>query len=147
MMLKFKKLFLFIPIFLMTVSGAEAATMALGIVNGSPGETVLVPLNIDNTAGQTSCNLSVAFDNKKLKFAGKESGNMGVGIMGPKLADANKRGKYDPIVSFMGDVNAGTIMYLKFTVKEGVKGDIPLILTVPTPKGIFNTVNGKIIVR
>jgi len=126
---------------------AEAATMAVGSVSASPGETILVPVNIDNVAGQTSCNLSVAFDQKKLKFVGKDNGNIGAGIMGPKLADANKRGKYDPIVSFMGEANAGTIMYLKFTVREGVKGDIPLTLTVPTPAGVFNTVSGKIMVR
>jgi hypothetical protein len=126
---------------------AEAATVAVGSVNGSPGETILVPVNIDGLAGQTSCNISVAFDKKRLKYIGRENGNMGAGVMGPKLADANKRGKYDPIVSFMGEAQAGTIMYLKFTVREGAKGDIPLTLTVPTPAGVFNTVSGKIMVR
>jgi len=146
-MLKYFRQILFVTLLCGLVSFAEAATVAVGSVNGSPGETVLVPVNIDNVAGQTSCNISIAFDNKKLKVAGRENGNIGAGVMGPKLAEANKRGKYDPIVSFMGEATAGTIMYLKFTVREGAKGDIPLTLTVPTPAGVFNTVSGKIMVR
>jgi len=146
-MLKYFRLILLVTLLIGLVSIAEAATVAVGSVNGSPGETILVPVNIDNVAGQTSCNISIAFDNKKLKFAGRENGNIGAGIMGPKLAEANKRGKYDPIVSFMGETTAGTIMYLKLTVREGAKGDIPLTLTVPTPAGVFNTVSGKIMVR
>ena len=146
-MLKLLRVMLCMALLCGLVSLAEAATIAVGSVNGSPGENIMVPVNIDSVAGQTSCNISVAFDNKKLKFAGRENGNIGAGIMGPKLAEANKRGKYDPIVSFMGEATAGTIMYLKLTVREGAKGDIPLTLTVPTPAGVFNTVSGKIMVR
>jgi hypothetical protein len=146
-MLKYFRVTLLVAFLCGFFSLAEAATIAVGSVNGSPGETILAPVNIDSVAGLTSCNISVAFNNKKLKFAGRENGNIGAGVMGPKLAEANKRGKYDPIVSFMGEATAGTIMYLKFTVREGVKGDIPLILTVPTPAGVFNTVSGKIMVR
>jgi len=146
-MLKYFRLILFVALLCGLVSLAEAATIAVGSVNGSPGETVLVPVNIDDVAGQTSCNISVAFDHKLLKYEGRENGNIGAGVMGPKLAEANKRGKYDPIVSFMGEAKAGTIMYLKLTVRKGVKGDIPLTLTVPTPAGVFNTVSGKIMVR
>jgi hypothetical protein len=147
MLKKYFRLILFVALLCGLVPLAEAATIAVGSVNGSPGETILVPVNIDNVAGQTSCNISIAFDNKKLKVAGRENGNIGAGIMGPKLAEANKRGKYDPIISFMGEATAGTIMYLKFTVREGAKGDLPLTLTVPTPAGVFNAVSGKIVVR
>jgi hypothetical protein len=146
-MLKVLKVFLFIMLLFGLVSLAQAATIAVGSVNGSPGESILVPVNIDSVAGQTSCNVSVAFDKKKLKFAGRGNGNIGAGIMGPKLAEANKLGKYDPIVSFMGEATAGTIMYLKFTVREGAKGDCPLTLTVPAPAGVYNTVSGKIMIR
>jgi hypothetical protein len=146
-MLKLLKVLLGITVLLGLVSQAQAATIAVGSVGASPGETILVPVNIDSMAGQASCSISVAFDSHKLRLLGKENGNIGAGIMGPKLTDANKRGKYDPIVSFLGGANAGTIMYLKFAVREGVKGDCPLTLTVPTPAGIFKAVNGKIMVR
>ena len=146
-MLKYFRLILFVALLCGLVSLAEAGTIAVGSVSGSPGETILVPVNIDDMAGQTSCNISVAFDHKRLRFAGRENGNIGAGIMGPKLADANKRGKYDPIVSFMGDAKGGTIMYLKFAVREGAKGDVPLTLTVPTPAGVYNAVSGKIMVK
>jgi hypothetical protein len=144
---KFFRVILFLTLLFGLVSFAQAATVAVGSVSGSPGETILVPVNIDSIAGQTSCNISVVFDSNRLKFLGRENGNMGAGIMGPKLADINKRGKYNPIISFMGETAAGTIMYLKFTVREGAKGDCPLTLTVPTPVGVFNAVSGKIMVR
>ena len=146
-MLKCLKVILFLALLCGVVSVSEAASIAVGSVSGSPGETILVPVNIDDMAGQTSCNISVVFDSAKLKFLGRENGNMGAGIMGPKLADINKRGKYNPIISFMGEAKGGTIMYLKFAVREGAKGDVPLTLTVPTPAGVYNAVSGKIMVR
>jgi hypothetical protein len=146
-MVKLCRIALLVTLLFGLVSLAHAASIAVGSVNGSPGETILVPVNIDSVAGQTSCNISIAFDRKKLKLEGKDNGNLGAGIMGPKLAEANKLGKYDPIISFMGEVTAGKIMYLKFTVREGAKGDMPLTLTVPTPAGVFNAVSGKIMVR
>jgi len=146
-MVKYIREILVITIVVGLASTVQASTIALGTVSGSPGETVLVPVNIDNTAGRTSCNISVAFDNTKVRFLGRDKGNMEAGIIGPKAADVNKQGKYDPIISFCEEATAGTLMYLKFTVRENVKGDIPLTLTVPTPAGVFNTANGKIIVR
>lgn len=134
-------------LFVGLVSSAQAATIAAGSAAGSPGETLLVPVSIDDTAGMASCSIAIAFDNASLEFLGKNNGDLGADILGPRSADANKSGKYSPIVTFSGEKSSGTIMYLKFSVREGAKGELPLILTAPTPAGIYNTVSGKITVR
>jgi hypothetical protein len=134
-------------LFVGLVTSAQAATIAVGSAIGSPGETLLVPVSIDDTAGMASCNIAIAFDKTSLEFLGKDDGDLGAGILGPRPADANKSGKYSPIVAFSGEKSSGTIMYLKLSIRGGAKGDIPLIVTVPTPGGIYQTVSGKITVR
>jgi hypothetical protein len=143
------KLLLILMILLLVgmVTSAQAATITGGSAVGSPGETLLVPVSIDDTAGMPSCNIAIAFDKTSLEFLGKDNGDMDAGILGPRPADANKSGKYNPIVSFSGEKSSGTIMYLKFFVRAGAQGELPLILTAPAPAGIYNTVSGKITVR
>jgi hypothetical protein len=77
-----------------------------------------------------SCSFSVSFDNTKLQYAGKTSGDMGASLQTASTADINAAGKVQALVSFEeGGATSGTIASFKFTILTGVAaGTTPLTI-------------------
>lgn len=107
-------------------------TITVGTVSAcSSGSTVEVPITINDIAGETSCTFAVSFDNTKLQYTGKTSGDMGADILLGKTEDINGTGKVQPIVMFEeGGATSGTICKFKFTllvdIEEGSSIDLPI---------------------
>jgi len=123
------KKFIYIVFMVAMVMGMSAASQA-GIItvesaSGDPGAAVSIPIKIDDTAGQPDLSFSVSFDNEKVEYTGKTSGDMGADVLVPKtpeeIAQINTDGKVQPIVQF--DVaTSGIIVKFNFKIKSGVAG-------------------------
>jgi len=131
------------------LNGAQAATITVGSSSGAPGSQAIIPVTIDDTAGRFDCSFSVYFDNAKLEYVGRTPGDMGATVLTATLSEINAAGKVQPIVQFEeGGATSGTIVNLKFTIKDSVSiGDvIPLTISDIVPADTYSGVSGSIAV-
>ena len=128
---------------------SQAATITVGSATGDTGTQVSIPITIDSTAGRLDCSFSVSFDNTKLEYAGKTSGDMGASLLVASTADINTAGKVQPIVSFEeGGATSGTIVSFKFNIKTGAAaGATPLTIGDITPTGTYTGVSGSVTIN
>jgi hypothetical protein len=148
-MKKLMQLVLMIMLVMGMSVASQAATITVGSATGDAGTQVSIPVTIDSTAGRLDCSFSVSFDNTKLEYAGKTSGDMGASLLVASTADINTAGKVQPIVSFEdGGATSGTIVSFKFNIKTGAAGGAtPLTIGDITPTGTYTGVSGSVTIN
>jgi len=107
-------------------------TITVGTVSAcTSGSSVEVQITINDTAGKLNCSFSVSFDNTKLQYTGKTSGNMGASLLLASNSDINEAGMVQPIVTFEeGGATSGTICKFKFTLLSDIAEDAKVDLTI-----------------
>jgi hypothetical protein len=111
------------------------------------GETVEIPITIEDTAGRLDCSFSVSFDNTKLEYTGKTSGNMGASLLMASTPDINAAGKAQPIVQFEeGGATSGTIVTFKFKLLADIPAgsEVPLTIGDITPADTYCGEDGAV---
>jgi len=113
-------------------STCTGPTITVGTVSAcTAGSSVEVPITINDTAGKLDCSFSVSFDNTKLQYTGKTSGNMGAILLVASTSDINAAGIFQPIVSFEeGGATSGTICKFKFTLLSAIADGAKVDLTI-----------------
>ena len=104
------------------------------------GALVEIPIDISDTAGRLDCSFSISFDNTKLQYTGKSSGDMNATVMTASLDDINAAGKVQPIVQFEeGGATSGIICYFKFTLLSAIPDGSQVDLTIGdlSPSGTY----------
>jgi len=139
-------LFICIVMFVMGVSVAsQAGTIAVGSATGAQCTEINIPITIDDTAGRLDFSFSVSFDNTKLQYTGKTSGDMGATLITNTTADINAAGKVLSIVTFEdGGATSGTICNFLFNIISSTTGSISLLIGDIAPSGTFIGVNGTV---
>ena len=149
MIKKLMQLVLMIMLVMGMSVASQAATITVGSASGDVGAQVSIPITIDSTAGRLDCSFSVSFDNTKLEYAGKTSGDMEASLLVASTADINAAGKVQPIVTFEeGGATSGTIVSFKFNIKTGATAGATL-LTIGdiAPTGTYTGVSGSVTIN
>lgn len=114
-------------------SASSSSMIAIGNVEGSVGEKVIVPISIDNNPGFVSMSLSVTYDTSALTLISCEYTD----AISGSVNSANYTSPY--ILTWENDIltsnitKTGTIAYLTFLVNEdAAEQDYSVIIRIPT---------------
>jgi hypothetical protein len=121
-------------------------TITVGTDNAChQGDTVEIPVTIDDIAGQPDVSFSVSFDKTKLQYTGTDDGTMSATIIAQKVDETNTAGKAQLIARFAtGGATSGTIVKLKFTALADLTTDLPLTIGDIIPSDAFCGEDGAV---
>ena len=123
---------LLVCLLLTACSDADAKiTIMAGSVTAAAGETVQIPVTINEESNISAADIIITYDTSKLSYAGYDDSE----TFSPnvKLGNLEQEGRFHYALATLDPyTEAGTLFTLELKIADGVTGDIPLKVEVPT---------------
>ena len=125
-------LLVFVCLLFTACSDASAKiTITAGNVTAAAGETVQIPVTINEGSNISAADVIITYDVDKLSYAGyKDSDTFDPNI---KTGNLEQDGRFHyALATLTPYTEAGTLFTLELKIADGVTGEIPLKVEVPT---------------
>ena len=123
---------LLVGLLLTACSDADAKiTITAGSVTAAAGETVQIPVTINEESNISAADIIITYDTSKLSYSSySDSETFSPNV---KLGNLEQEGRFHYALATLDPyTEAGTLFTLELKIADGVTGDIPLKVEVPT---------------